>query len=113
MIDSKNRLYKVPNFCVNLPYIEKEILEEEKEHMNKKLNIYLHDVYENKKTDIELTDDLKISEIKKKFAENNSIDLNIIKLRFLYGGTELMDDNHLYQYNLSDGYIIQILKINL
>jgi len=112
LIDSKNRLYKIPNFCINLPYIEKHISGVEDEHKNKKLKIYLHDVYENKKIDIQLTDDFRILDIKKLYAENNSIDLTKFKLRFLYGGTELKDDNHLYQYNISEGYIVQILKIN-
>ena len=113
LIDSKNRLYKVPNFCINLPFLEKFILVEEEEHNNKKLNIFLNDVYENKKVDIEITDDFKIIDIKKKYAENNSVDLDKVKLRFLYGGSELNDDNFIYQYNICNGYIIQILKINL
>ena len=113
LIDSKNRSYKIPNFCINLPFLEKEILGKEEEHTNKKLNIIIHDVYEDKRIDLEITDDLKISEIKRKYAENNSIDLKTVKIRLLFGGSELQDDNFLYQYNINDDYIIQILKINL
>ena len=113
LLDSKNRLYKIPNYCINLPYLEKQLLGKEEEHTNKKLNIIIQDVYENKRVGLELTDDLKISEIKRKYAENNSIDLVNVKIRLLFGGSELQDDNFLYQYNINDGYIIQILKINL
>lgn len=113
LIDSKNRLYKVPNFCINLPYFEKYVNPKQDDHNIKKLNIFLHDVYQNKKIDLEITDDIKISEIKKRFADENSINLDNVRLRFLYGGSELLDDNFLYQYNMSDGFIIQIMKINL
>ena len=113
LIDGKNRQYKIPNFCINLPYIEKKIYDKEEQHTNKKLKIYLHDVYENKKIEIEITDNLKINDIKNLFAEKSLINLDKVKLRFLYGGTELIDNNHLYQYKIFDGYIIQILKINM
>lgn len=82
-------------------------------HQNKKLNIFLHDVYDNKKIEIEIKDDIKISDVKKKFAEENSINLNTVRVRLLYGGVELKDENFIYQYNMSDGFIIQILKVNL
>ena len=113
LIDTKNRIYNVPNFCINLPYLEKQILQKEEEHKSKKLTIILHEVYDNKTINLDITDDLKISEIKRKYAENNSIDFDKVKIRLLFGGSELQDDNFLYQYNINDGYIIQILKIDL
>jgi len=88
-----------------------EIKEKEEEHNNKNLKLVIHDVYENKRVDIELNDDIKIYDIKKKFADENSIDLIDVKLSLLFGGTELQDENFLYQYNIKDGYIIQVLKI--
>lgn len=90
-----------------------ELKQKEEDHNNKKLKITLHDVYENKKNHVVLSDDIKVSEIKRKFADDNSIDLVNVRLRLLFGGTELQDDNHLYQYNIKDDYIIQILKINM
>ena len=113
LIDTKNRIYKVPNYCINLPFMERKILGEEEEHNNKKLNIFLHDVYENKKINLQLTDDLRISDVKKKYAENNSFNLDTVRLRLLYGGSELVDDNFIYQYNICNDYIIQVIKINL
>ena len=112
LIDNKNRLYRVPNFCINLPYIEREILPKNIFHNNNKLKIILYDVYDNKKFKIELTDDLKISEIKKLFSESNNLKMDSLKIRFLYAGTELIDDNYLYQYKILDGYLIQMVKIN-
>lgn len=62
---------------------------------------------------MEISDDLKIVDIKRIFAEINSIDLVNTKIRFLFGGTELLDDNLIYQYNLKDDYLVQVLKINM
>lgn len=69
-------------------------------------------MYDSKKTNINISDNIKIKDIKLQYAEHNKIDLEKIKLRLLFGGSELKDDNFLYQYKLDDGYIIQILKIN-
>ena len=93
--------------------MEYEIKEKEEEHKDKKLKIILHDVYENKKINFEFSDDVKIIDIKRNFAADCNIDLVNVKLRILFGGNELMDENFLYQYNIKDEYIIQILKINM
>lgn len=93
--------------------MEIKIQDKKEEYKNKKLNIILHDVYDNKKIEVEIDDDIQISDIKKKFADINSIDLVNFKLRLLFGGSELKDENFLYQYNIKDNYIIQILKINM
>ena len=99
IIDLKNRVYKIPNYCINLPFFEKEIHQVDESHNIKKISIHLYDVYDNKKTNLNITD--------------NQIDLSKFKLRFLFGGSELMDENFLYQYNFQEGYIIQILKVNV
>jgi len=109
----KNKIYRIPNYCINLPYMEKKINSVDESHKMNKMSIVLYDVYENKKTNIDISDNIKIEEIKKKYSEHNKIDLSKNKLRFLFGGTELKDENYLYQYNLQEGFIIQILKINL
>lgn len=113
LMDLRKRIYKIPNYCINLPFLEKTIHSIEENHEMKKMSIILYDVYENKKTNINISDNIKIEDIKQKYSEHNKIDLSKIKLRFLFGGAELKDENYLYQYNFQDGYIIQILKITL
>ncbi len=113
IIDLKNRLYKIPNYCINLPFFEKEIHQVDESHNIKKISIHLYDVYDNKKTNLNITDNIQIKDIKLKYSEHNQIDLSKYKLRFLFGGSELMDENFLYQYNFQEGYIIQILKVNV
>jgi hypothetical protein len=113
LIDVRNKIYKIPNFCINLPYFEKEIQSVDKTHQIKKMSIVLYDVYENKKTNINITDNIQIKDIKQKYSEHNKIDLSKDKLRLLFGGSELKDENYLYQYNFQEGFLIQILKVNL
>jgi Ubiquitin family len=113
LMDSRNRKFKIPNYCINNPHYEMKIINVDQSHKNKNLNIILHDVYENKKTNLNFDDNVKISDIKNKYFEVNSIDRIKFKLRLLFGGAELKDDNLLYQYNFQDGYIIQILKLNV
>jgi len=113
LIDVRNKIYKIPNFCINLPYFEKEILSVDETHQIKKISIVLYDVDENKKTNINITDNIQIKDIKQKYSEHNKIDLSKDKLRLLFGGSELKDENYLYQYNFQEGFLIQILKVNL
>lgn len=113
LMDIRNRKYKIPNYCINLPFFEKEIHQVDEGHQIKKISVVLYDVYENKKTNINITDNIQIKDIKEKYSDHNKIDLTKFKLRFLFGGSELKDENYLYQYNFQDGYIIQILKVNV
>jgi len=112
LIDMRSKIYEIPNYCINLPFFEKEIHQVDEGHQIKKISIVLYDVYENKKTNINITDNIQIKDIKKKYSDHNKIDLSKIKLRFLFGGSELKDNNFLYQYNFEEGYIVQILKVD-
>lgn len=113
LIDMRNRKFKIPNYCINLPFFEKEIHQVDESHQIKKMSIILYDVYDNKKTNINITDNIQIKDIKQKYSEHNKIDISKYRLRFLFGGSELKDENYLYQYNFQEGYIIQILKIDV
>lgn len=113
LMDFRNKVFKIPNFCINLPFFEKEIHSIDEAHQIKKMSIVLYDVYENKKTNINITDNIQIKDIKQKYSEHNKMDLSKMKLRFVFGGSELKDENYLYQYNFKEGFIIQILKVIL
>jgi len=113
LMDLKKKIYRIPNYCINLPFLEKTINSIEENHEIKKMSLILYDFYENKKTNINISDNIKIEEIKQRYSEHNKLDLKKIKLRLLFGGAELKDENYLYQYNFQENYIIQILKINI
>ena len=50
LIDNKNRLYKIPNYCINDPYFVKQIKKIDENHQIQTISISLYDVYDNKKT---------------------------------------------------------------
>lgn len=113
LIDNKHRIYRIPNYCINDPLFEKKIAEIDETHQIKKMTVTLYDVYEVKKTNISVSDNIKIGEIKKRFAHHNDLDMSKYKIRLLFGGSDLKDDDYLYQYNFQEGYIIQVLKVSI
>lgn len=112
LVDNKNRLYKIPNYCINDPFFVKQIKKIDENHLIQTISISLYDVYDNKKTNINVSDNIKIEDLKKNYCDHNNIDITKSRIRLLFGGSELKDDNLLYQFNFRDGYIIQILKTN-
>lgn len=106
-------LYFIPNFCINDPYFEKEILPEIQIKSPRKLNLYLYDLYENKKFSIKVSSDIKGLEIKKILAELANITIENYSIRILFGGAEINDSHFLYQHKLQDYYTIHIIKTKL
>lgn len=111
-LDSDNNTYHIPNYCINDPYFEKELLPEHVQETDQveKLSISLYDLYENKKQTIKLPSNLQGKEIKNLFAEMNNFDASSYKIRLLFGGAEILDDQYLYQHKLHNGYTIQVIK---
>lgn len=108
--DHYNNFYRVPNYCINDPFFEKELLAVDDNKETKTINITIYDLYQNKKTDISVDENILCGKLKLLFCERNQINQNDFKIRILFGGVEMKDENHLYQYKLQDGYTIQILQ---
>ncbi|MCQ2816290.1 MAG: hypothetical protein MJ252_03390 [archaeon] len=106
-IDSHGKLFKVPNFCINLPYFEKELLEDNGRKGNL-ITIKLLDLCNLRKTTLKVSEGTKGIEIMNKFAEEHKINLNTHKIRLLFGGGLIKENETLYQHKVKDGYNIQI-----
>jgi len=111
VVDSNNVVYTTPNFCINDPYFEKEILPDQEDDKlnNEMIEIYLYDLYQNKKYSINLSPNTLGSEIKKKFCDLTDINISNVKIRLLFGGAEIRDEHHLRQHKISGGFTIQIM----
>jgi hypothetical protein len=112
--DEDGKLFYVPNYCINDPFLEKQY-KESKNNKEKKIikvivfliQLILFDLYENKKINLDVSDNMTGGELKDKCCEHF---IPQGGFRFFFGGAEIKNEHKLYQHNLKDDYIIQILK---
>jgi hypothetical protein len=77
---------------------------------NELVQIYIYDLYENKKIPFNLALSSTGKDLKKLYFEAISEDETKYKCRLLFGGSELQDDHNLFQHNIKEGFQIQIIK---
>ena len=106
-VDAYGNIYKVPNFCISDPYFELELLPKDNSH-NEEIEITLFDIINQKNIKLKVNESEKGSDIIKKYAEKNNIDLNDNVIRLLFGGGIIKDDDTLYQHKVKNGFSIQI-----
>ena len=106
-VDSYGNIFKVPNFCINDPYFELELLPKDNQH-HEEIEITLFDIVNQKNIKLKVNESEKGSDIIKKYAEKNNIDLNDNVIRLLFGGGIIKDDDTLYQHKVKNGFSIQI-----
>ena len=96
LIDENGNQYKIPNYCINEPYFEK-VLENDniKEEM-----ITIH-IYGNQLNFmLEVNNNLNGKELKNKIIKYLNLNENKI-VRLFVGGIEIKDSNFLYQYKIN------------
>ena len=72
-----------------------KIKEENKDIEEKKIVVLLYYLAQNKTIKIQATNKTKVIKLKEAFAGKMNIDLNTHKIRLLFRGQELLDDNRL------------------
>ena len=112
-IDKNNVIFRLPNFVVNDAYVEKELSDVVKDK-NEKLNVYLYDLYDNRKVKVNLSFVNTGCELKSLFKSNclNGHE-NSYKIRLLFGGAEIKDEHTLSQHKIEEGYTIQVMKTKI
>ena len=105
--DKKGVIYKIPNFCINLPYFKLEILKDNGNHHNN-ISIQLTEISTGHTKTVELNESTKGEDIIKAYSESSNIDLNKNKIRLLFGGGIIKENETLYQHKVKNGYKIQI-----
>ena len=108
--DEYGKLYKIPNFCINLPHFELELLKDEG-YSDNEIIICVFDVKNVSKYSLKLKSNTKGRELIKDYVEKNNIDLSRYKVKILYGGGIIQENETLYQHRVKDGYNIQIVVI--
>lgn len=105
-------IFNIPNFCISDPLFERDY-DELKNKYNKieekDINVILYYLAKNKNVSIETTNKTLVKDIKKKFAEKFGIDLEKFKIRLIYRGLELLDDNLLCYNGVDDMSKIHVM----
>ena len=106
--DYTKYVYQIPNYCINDPYFEKELVKVEPDRKKNRINIFLK--LGDEKEKFTFDDDITGKEIKEEFLKRKNLDLeNYFKrIRLFFGGNEFHDNEFLYQHKMKDNYSIQV-----
>ena len=101
LIDKEGNEYKVPNYCINEPYFERELGKEDiKDDIN---NIIFYGNYKGNIFNFEFKVSNKLTgkELKNIIKNNRELDINT-NIRLFEKGFEIKDEDYLYQHKLNN-----------
>ena len=110
LIDENDNHYFVPNYCINDPYFEKELCNDE-ENDDETVRLVLFEVSQNIHVTINISNHSTGADLKKKFRKETKIKKTKFNLRLFFSGSEIKDDHFLYQHKLENDYKIQVMKV--
>ena len=107
LIDEKGNKYKIPNYCINDPYYERNLV---KEDNNKKkiIKVKFYSYGGNPPIELDIESQWTAKELKEKYKEFEKIDMNK-KIRLFICGIEIKDNQYLYQHNLNEEKPIYVI----
>ena len=106
-IDDQGNIYRVPNYCINDPHFQLELLDNN-DAKGEKIEIKLFDVINQKQNKLTVLDSITGNELIEKYAKEENIDLNEKKIRLLFGGGIIKGNETLFQHKVKNGFKIQI-----
>lgn len=101
LIDKEGNEYKVPNYCINEPYFERELGKEDiKDDIN---NIIFYGNYKGNifNFDFKVSNKLTGKELKNIIKNKRELDINT-NIRLFEKGFEIKDEDYLYQHKLNN-----------
>ena len=111
IIGSHGEHYFVPNYCINDPYFEKELKNEDVPE--KKVKLFLYDVSSDTAVEETFSNHDTGEKIKNKFIQEAKIRENEYKIRLFFSGSEIKNSDCIYQHGLEDNFKIQVMKIKI
>ena len=112
VLQNPEYIFRVPNYCICDPVFERDydqIKEQNKDIEEKKIKIILYYLAQNKNINLHATNKTLVKKIKEAFAKKMNIDLKTHKIRLLFRGQELLDENLLWYDNVEDMSKIQVM----
>jgi len=107
LVDSKGNYYKIPNYCINDPYFEK-IIVDENNVKEEKIKVKL---YGWKNLEIEINNKFKGTDLKNEIRMKEKIEEDYI-IKLFYKGAEIKDDDYLYKHDLNENYPVMLKVFN-
>ena len=108
LIDKEGNEYKVPNYCINEPYFERELGKEDiKDDIN---NIKFYGNYKGNKFnfDFKVSNKLTGKELKNIIKNKRELDINT-NIRLFENGFEIKDEDYLYQHKLNNNSNVHLV----
>ena len=100
LIDKDSNEYKIPNYCINDPYYERQ-LEDKNKYIEEKIITIKFYSYGNKYISIDIKNKLTGKELKNLYKKNQNLDYSK-KVRLFIYGIEIKDEDLLFQHNLNE-----------
>ena len=113
-ISNPDYIFRVPNYCICDPVFERDydtIKDKCNNEEEKNISIFLYYLDKNETIKIETTNKALVKDIKKIFAKKINIDLLKYKIRLLFKGLELLDDNLLCYNDVNNLSKIHVMVI--
>ena len=111
-LDEEGKLYRVPNFCINDPTFQLELLKNENSK-KEKINIILNDVSAQKKKNYNIYDTTTGKELIEMYCNEENIEKEKYNFKLIFGGGLIKDDETLFQHKVKNDYVIQICKYKI
>lgn len=108
LIDKEGNEYKVPNYCINEPYFERELGKEDiKDDIN---NIIFYGNYKGNtfNFDFKVSNKLTGKELKNIIKNKRELDINT-NIRLFEKGFEIKDEDYLYQHKLNNNSNVHLV----
>lgn len=112
ILSNPDIVFRVPNYCICDPVFERDyekIKEENKDINEEKIVVLLYYLALNKTIKIHATNKTKVIKLKEAFLKKMELDPNTHKVRFLFRGQELLDENKLCYNNVGNMSKIQVM----
>ena len=107
-VDPEGNVFRVPNYCINDPYFELELLPKNGGNSSKLLNIILTDATRKKNLNLNISENTTGKELLDLYAKKFNINMKNFVVKLLYGGGIIRNNETLYQHKVKSGQMIQV-----
>jgi len=107
--DEEGNIYEIPNYCINDPYFERNIIDKNIElTIERNLKMRFFKYGKDEPIVLEVNNKISGKELKEQYRKEEKLDDNT-KLKMIVSGVEIKDEENLYQHNLTEDISIYVI----